>query len=70
MISLSKFNFCASTKVFEEAINAIKFLVFPKTFGPSQKFLGPVKGQGIQFQQLKIIVNLEEKMIEKRVHSL
>ena len=45
--SLTKFNFCGSTKS------------LPKTFGPSQKFLGPVKGQGIQFQQLKLIKSLE-----------
>ena len=38
--------FCESTKVFEEALNAIKLLVLLKTFGPPQKFLGPVKGQG------------------------
>ena len=45
--------------LFEAAINAIKFLVLPKKFGPLQKFLGPVKGQGIQFQQLKLIKLLE-----------
>jgi hypothetical protein len=50
----------ASTKVFEEAINAIKFLVLPKKFGPSQKFLGLVKGQGIQWQHLKLIKLLEK----------
>ena len=55
-----------STKVFEATINAIKFLVLRKKFGPSQKFLGPVKVQGIQFQHLKLIENSEKKMIEKR----
>ena len=39
-----KFNFFASTKVFEEALNAIKLLFLLKKFGPSQKFLRPVKG--------------------------
>ena len=42
-----KFVFCADTRVFEEALNAIKFLKWLKTFGPAQNILGPVKGQGI-----------------------
>jgi hypothetical protein len=33
---------------FEEALNAIKFLEWLKTFGPAQNILGPVKGQGIR----------------------
>ena len=40
-------NFCASTKFFEEALNAVKFLDWLKIFGPAQNILGPVKGQGI-----------------------
>ena len=32
--------------VFEEALNAVKFLGWPKKFGPAQNVLGPVKGQG------------------------
>ena len=43
----SKIVFCAGTKVFEEAINAVKFLGWLKKFGPEQNILGPVKGQGI-----------------------
>jgi hypothetical protein len=43
----SKFGFCAGTKVFEEALNAIEFLNLLKKFGPAQKSLGPVEGQGI-----------------------
>ena len=39
--------FRAGTKVFEEALNAVKFLGWVKTFGPAQNILGPVKGQGI-----------------------
>ena len=39
--------FCAGTKVFEEALNAAKFLGWLKKFGPAQNILGPVKGQGI-----------------------
>ena len=45
--AFSKIGFCAGTKVFEEALNAIKFLDWLKTFGPAQNILGPVKGQGI-----------------------
>ena len=40
-----KIGFCASTKVFEEAINAAKFLGWLKIFGPAQNILRPVKGQ-------------------------
>ena len=43
----SKIGLCAGTKVFEEALNAIKFLDWLKKFGPAQKTLGLVKGQGI-----------------------
>ena len=45
--AFSKIGFCAGTKVFEEALNAVKFLGWPKKFGPAQNILGPVKGQGI-----------------------
>ena len=37
----------AGTKVFEEALNAVKFLGLLKKFGLAQNILGPVKGQGI-----------------------
>ena len=43
----SKIGFCASTNVFEEGLNAVKFLGWHKIFGPAQNILGPVKGQGI-----------------------
>ena len=43
----SKIGFCAGTKVFEEALNAVKFLGWLKKIGPAQNILGPVKGQGI-----------------------
>jgi hypothetical protein len=33
--------------VFEEALNALKFLGWLKKFGPAQNILRPVKGQGI-----------------------
>ena len=43
-----KLFFCAGTKIFEEALNAVKFLGWLKIFGPTQNILGPVKGQGIK----------------------
>ena len=47
--------FCARPKddlhsvklVFEEALNAVKFLGWLKKIGPAQNILGPVKGQAI-----------------------
>ena len=45
----SKIGFYAGTKVFEEALNAVKFLGWLKKFGPTQIVLGPVKGQGIRY---------------------
>ena len=44
-----KFVFCAGTKVFEEALNAVKFLGWLKKFGTAQNILGLVKGQGISY---------------------
>ena len=46
--AFSKIGFCASTKVFEKALNAVKFLGWLKKFGTAQNILGPVKGQGIR----------------------
>ena len=56
--AFSKIGFCAGTKVFEEALNAVKFWGWLKKFGPTQNILGPVKGQGINFpvQKSKAIV--------------
>jgi hypothetical protein len=34
--------FYAGTKLFEEALNAIKFFEWLETFGPAKKILGPV----------------------------
>ena len=48
LFAFSKIGFCAGTKVFEEALNAVKFLGWLKKFGPAQNILGPVKGQGIR----------------------
>ena len=54
--SFSKIVFCASTKVFEEALNAVKFLGRLKKFGPAQNILWPVKGQGINAIKLLVLV--------------
>ena len=45
--AFSKIVFCTGPKVFEEALNAVKFLGWLKKFGPAQYILGPIKGQGI-----------------------
>ena len=42
-----KLVFVLAQKFLEEALNAIKFLKWLKTFGPAQNILGPVKGQSI-----------------------
>ena len=44
---------CAGTKVFEEALNAVKFLGWLKKFGLAQNILGPVKGQGISNKNMQ-----------------
>ena len=46
-MAFNKIVFCAGTKGSEEALNPVKFLGWLKKFGPAQKILGPVKGQGI-----------------------
>ena len=46
--AFNKIGFCAGTKVFEEALNAVKFLGWLKKFGLAQNILRPVKGQGIR----------------------
>ena len=51
----TKFGFCAGTKVFEEALNAVKFLGWLKKFGPAQNILGPVKGQGINLPKSDLL---------------
>ena len=54
--AFSNIGFCAGTKVFEEALNAIKFLDWLKKFGPTQNTLGPVKGQGIDRLRKKVLL--------------
>ena len=51
----------ASTKVFEEALNAIKILVLLKKFGLSQKFFGPVKGQGVLLTEVFAQTKIQKK---------
>ena len=58
--AFSKIGFCAGTKVFEEALNAVKFLGWLKKFGLAKNNLGPVKGEGIRFlSRLLVIYNPE-----------
>ena len=45
--AFSKIGLSAGTKVFEEALNAVKVLGWLKKFGPVQNILGLVKGQSI-----------------------
>ena len=45
-------------KVFEEALNAVKFLCWFKKFGPARNILGPVKGQGINVLNRLVDSNL------------
>jgi hypothetical protein len=45
--AFKKIGFCAGTNVFEEALNAVKFLGWLKKFEPAQSILGHVKVQGI-----------------------
>ena len=47
--TFSKIGFGADTKVFEEALNPVKFLGWLKKFGSEENILRPVKGQGISF---------------------
>ena len=47
IVPVTNIGFCASTKVFEEALNAVKFLYWLKKFGPAQNILQPAKTQGI-----------------------
>ena len=49
-----KLFFCAGTKVFEEVLNAVKFMGWLKTFGAAQNILGPVKGQGNRYYRVYV----------------
>ena len=48
--AFSKISFCASTKGLEEALNAVKFLGWFKTFGLTQKILRPVKDKALDYK--------------------
>ena len=54
--AFSKIGFCAGTKVFEEALNAVKFLVWLKKFGPAQNILGLVIGN-LDFKSIIIFIS-------------
>ena len=45
----SKFSFCASTKTFEAALNAIQFFVVALNIWTVTNLLGPVEGQGNRY---------------------
>ena len=42
--------FCAGIKVFDEVRSAVKILGWLKKFGSAKNILGPIKGQGIGYQ--------------------
>ena len=54
LFEFSEIVFCARTKVFEEALNAVKFLGLLKKFGLAQNILGLVEGQVINFHSTDI----------------
>ena len=62
--AFSKIGFCTSTKVFEEALNTVRFLSGHKIFGAAQNILGPVKGKRIRVKSEKVFVLIFDK-IEK-----
>ena len=62
--AFSKIGFCGVTKVFEEALNEIKFLDWLKTFGPAQNILGLVKGQGIRFYEDLLLMVKKTKLLK------
>jgi hypothetical protein len=49
-------NILCQTKVFEMALNAVKFLGWLNKFGSAQNIFGPVKGQGICFTYFKELI--------------
>ena len=51
--AFSEIVFCAGSKVFEEALIAVKFLGWLNKFGLAQNILGPVKEQGINSKYVK-----------------
>ena len=61
-----KISFCAGTKVFEEVLDAFKFLGWLKKFGPAQNILGPVKGQGIAYAYSVKLVFVPAQKVLKR----
>ena len=67
--AFSKIVFCADTKVFEEVLNAVKFLGWLQKCGPAQNILGPVKGQGISWDWHCTNFKKKKKMLSKNVRD-
>jgi hypothetical protein len=61
-----KLVFVPDTKVFDKALNAVKFLGWLKKIGPAQNILGPVKGQGLSVT-IGIILRLFASKVIKYV---
>ena len=72
--AFGKIGFCAGTKVFEKALNAVKFLGCLKKFWLTQNILGPVKGQGISVQSEYVMSlirhNVHVPVLNLTSHSL
>ena len=49
LFAFSKINFCACTKVFEEALNAVKFFGVAQKIWIGTNYFGTCKGQDIYF---------------------
>ena len=60
---MSKIAFCAGSKVFEEALNAFKFLGWLQKFVPAHKILGPVKEQGMRLFAKKTFLVSKKKYL-------
>ena len=59
------------SKVFEKALNAVKFLGWLKIFGPAQNILGPVKGQGIiLMKKMNMLMNCQIKKYQNLVSRI
>ena len=68
--AFSKVVFCAGTKVFEEVLNAVKFLGWLKKFGQAQNILRPLKGQGISCIPTHNFTKNFHKFFEQSIESV
>ena len=64
MIYIQQNCFCANTKVFEEALNTVKFLGWLKKFGPAQNISGTVKDKALISESFLIRLK-SPKMVAK-----